>query len=195
MGNRKTKESATPEPPKKKRGRPRKLDSKPLHKKPEPPKKKRGPYRKKHPVDAALKNIDFVQQIKQAAESAAPEQSEQARTKAAKKAMIAAMKANLFNISESCRITGINRGTYYLWIENDPDFKSEIDLLSEEQKDFAESCLFTAMKQLDSQLIKFYLKTRCRDRGYIENSPSPPKENERKSDALLLQAIETMIKE
>jgi len=172
----------------KKRGRPRKQPPTEIiaefteHTKP----KKKTAARKKKPPKQQQKKPE-------APEVQSVITGEQLRTTLAKRAMIEAMTATVGVISEACIMAGITRPTYYDWMRNDPEFKAAIGQAFEEQKDFAESCLIRGMRMLDASLIKFFLKTKCRDRGYIEISSAPPEAPEKKSDALLLQSIEKML--
>lgn len=78
------------------------------------------------------------------------------------------MHKTLGNISEACIQTGISRQTYYNWLKAHPDFAEEIGNIIEESVDFAESRLKQLMREGNPTAIIFYLKTRGKERGYIE---------------------------
>jgi hypothetical protein len=87
-----------------------------------------------------------------------------------KVAMIKALESNLGNITEACSRVGISRQTYYEWYHLDPDFKLEVETIPERIKDFVETAL---MKQIGSGIPSstiFFLKTKAKDRGYIEET-------------------------
>lgn len=102
------------------------------------------------------------------------------------------------NISATCRALGISRFLYYKWLEDDK-FSASIREMDESFKDFAEKTLYDILTPHDevteitkeiydkkqgvitlteTKTVKnavntigliFYLKTKARDRGYIEN--------------------------
>jgi len=75
---------------------------------------------------------------------------------------------NLGNISQTCKMIGIDRKTYYNWIKTDMIFKSQIDDILESKIDFVESKLLEKIKENDLRAIIFYLKTKAKHRGYSE---------------------------
>lgn len=99
-------------------------------------------------------------------------------TKVKQKAMVAAMKSTLGNVSASIEAMvkaakgdsryAITRTTHYEWMKTDPDYKKAIEDVVEGQKDFVEAALFRNIKDGREASTIFYLKTKARDRGYIE---------------------------
>lgn len=112
-----------------------------------------------------------------------------------KKLLLEALKKTLGNISVASDTIGIDRSTYYDWCHKDPNFKRAIENLQEYYVDFVETKLYERingkefieetievdknqkMKSIkrtkkivlpDAQLIQFYLKTKGKNRGYIE---------------------------
>ena len=103
-----------------------------------------------------------------------------------KKAMIDALKKSLGIVTKACESVGIDRQTHYNWLESDPEYKKEVESISEMAIDFAESKLFEKINGVqigktdkDGELIVydqppsdaaviFYLKTKGKKRGYIE---------------------------
>lgn len=99
----------------------------------------------------------------------------------------------------ACNNVGINRTTYYRWMEMYPDFKEAVEEINESVIDFVESKLIekvngiTVRKGVDDEsgediiydlppsdtAIIFFLKTRAKKRGYIERSEfaNPPGES------------------
>lgn len=84
-----------------------------------------------------------------------------------KQAMIVAMANKLGVISHACEEVGINRTTYYEWMEKDEDFRDKINALNELVLDEIEAEALRRMKTSDAVLI-FLMKTKLRGRGYTE---------------------------
>jgi len=71
-------------------------------------------------------------------------------------------------ISDACTAMGVARQTVYNWMANDPEFENMVALIEDETIDFAESKLFENInKGFEASLI-FFLKTRGKRRGYVE---------------------------
>ena len=87
-----------------------------------------------------------------------------------KKAMIKALHDTLGVVSHACEAVGINRTTHYRWLEEDEQYKKEVESVQDFQLDFVESKLFDNIRNNDVTSTIFYLKTRGRSRGYIERS-------------------------
>jgi|TARA_R110002012_G_C11258314_1_gene567718 aspartate ammonia-lyase len=85
-----------------------------------------------------------------------------------KKALIEALKKSLGIVTTACKQVGIDRTTYYRYYNNDKKFRAEVDDLINHQKDFVESKLMKRIANDDTTSIIFYLKTKAKDRGYVE---------------------------
>ena len=94
--------------------------------------------------------------------------------KSRQRAWIDAYKAKLFNVSKACKAVGIDRSTYYRWLENDADFAQAVQEAREERLDFIESKLMEIIAEGDTQAIIFALKTLGKHRGYQERQEAPP---------------------
>lgn len=71
-------------------------------------------------------------------------------------------------ISYACQASGISRRTYYNWMEKNGKFKEAVNELQEEVIDRVESKLLTKINDEDLTAIIFYLKTKGKNRGYVE---------------------------
>ena len=71
-------------------------------------------------------------------------------------------------VSDACDACALSRRVYYNYYRDDPDFAELAEEAKEVAKDFVESKLFENIEAGDVISIIFYLKTRCKDRGYIE---------------------------
>jgi len=77
-------------------------------------------------------------------------------------------KANAGLVATACSKFGITRACYYNWYKENPEFAVECDNIQEAQIDMAESSLLSKIKEKDLGATIFYLKTKGRNRGYIE---------------------------
>lgn len=87
-----------------------------------------------------------------------------------KKAFIEAYEKSFGNILVSCKTVGIARQTYYNWIEQDLEFKKELESIEPKERflDFLEGKLVEKINKGDTTSIIFALKTRGKKRGYVE---------------------------
>ena len=115
-----------------------------------------------------------------------PIQSEQKRTKEAKKAVLLALEGTLGVITKACQIADVSRTQFYKWVKDDSDFAEAVEEMSEIALDFVESKLFEKISGVemvkydkhgvpivytqapDTIACIFYLKTRGKERGYVE---------------------------
>ena len=106
-----------------------------------------------------------------------------------KKQMIEALQVSLGIVTSACKAVGISRITHYQWLKDDEDYKTEVESISDIALDFVESKLFqkitgvTVQSGLDKEgepivyevppsdtACIFYLKTKGKNRGYIERT-------------------------
>lgn len=87
-----------------------------------------------------------------------------------KKAVIEAYIKSFGNISSACRAAGINRQTYYNWLNKDKDFKTAIENSGADEYflDFLDSKLVDRINNNSDACLIFALKTKGKKRGYIE---------------------------
>ena len=85
-----------------------------------------------------------------------------------KKLFLEHFEINATNIKRTCDAVGIGRGTYYRWVESDPDFKHDIDDIHEGFIDEVESLLYKNIQAGHEAYIFFFLKCKGKGRGYIE---------------------------
>ena len=77
------------------------------------------------------------------------------------------MVRSFWTVTTACKKLGIWRSRHYKWMDTDPEYKRAITTIKEITVDFAEAALFWHMQEYYQPVI-FFLKTRGRDRGYIE---------------------------
>ena len=85
-----------------------------------------------------------------------------------KKLMYEALTSQLGVVTAAAKLVGIDRTTHYKWLKEDENYKQWIEELPEIALDFAENALFKLMKTGTPSSIIFYLKTKGKERGYIE---------------------------
>lgn len=91
-----------------------------------------------------------------------------ARLAPRKQLMINYLIDSLGNVWLSCEKLGIARNTHYRWLKEDPAYAELVADIPEIVKDFAEASLLNQIKQGVPSSTIFFLKTKARDRGYIE---------------------------
>ncbi len=93
------------------------------------------------------------------------------RREARKKKFIKLYKQSFGNINYCCQQIGISRASFYVWRNNDLDFRKRIQQIQCQQDllDFTEQHLVTNIRAGDSKLIKFVLQTKGKNRGYQKN--------------------------
>ena len=94
-----------------------------------------------------------------------------------KTAMLEALSKTLGLVSHACKIVGIDRSTHYEWLRNDEEYKLAVESTNELVLDMVESSLYKQINQGNPAATIFFLKTRGKKRGYIEDQPQqhPPK--------------------
>ena len=97
------------------------------------------------------------------------------RTSLKKKAFLDALVNNDGNVTKACDSSGIGRTTFYRWKDEDQDFAASVESVNESLLDTAESELHKLIKKGNVTAIIFYLKTRGKERGYIERTETDSK--------------------
>jgi transcriptional regulator of acetoin/glycerol metabolism len=85
-----------------------------------------------------------------------------------KKALVEALEKSLGVVSTACKAAGISRDTHYRWLKEDPEYKAQVEELSEVAVDFAESHLHKLIRDGNPAATIFFLKTKGKNRGYVE---------------------------
>ena len=87
-----------------------------------------------------------------------------------KKSMVAALEESIGIVSTACKEVGISRETHYKWYRNDSDYAKDVDSVADLALDFAESSLHQQIKAGNPTSTIFFLKTKGKNRGYIEHT-------------------------
>ncbi len=86
-----------------------------------------------------------------------------------KEQMIEALEDSLGIITTACKTVGISRDTFYLMYQNDDEFAKRVDAVNDYTMDFVEGKLLNAIRMNDHQMIRFYMKSKGKKRGYGSN--------------------------
>ncbi len=87
-----------------------------------------------------------------------------------KKALLTALSQSLGVVTMACKVVGVERGTFYRYVNEDPEFKKAVDDVENIALDFAESQLHKQIREGEVSSTIFYLKTKGKKRGYIERT-------------------------
>jgi len=72
-------------------------------------------------------------------------------------------------ITDACKLFGTSRETFYKHFRASEDFRNACEKAGDIALDFVESALFKQIKAGNTQATIFYLKTKGKKRGYVEN--------------------------
>lgn len=73
-------------------------------------------------------------------------------------------------VTNACKKANVSRGQFYRWWNEDDKFRQECDDIQEQAIDFVESQLFKQIQEGNITGQIFYLKTKGKNRGYIEKT-------------------------
>jgi hypothetical protein len=90
------------------------------------------------------------------------------KSKQKQKKFLEAFEKSYGVISYACKAANISRQTYYNWRKNDPEFDVKANEIEETAIDIAEGKLFAQIGSGNITAIIFYLKTKGKKRGYVE---------------------------
>ncbi len=89
------------------------------------------------------------------------------KTDTIKKAVLESLEKSLGVVTTAVKQVGIARSTFYEWLK-DPEFKKSVDDIQNIALDFAESQLHKQIRDGNTSATIFYLKTKGKNRGYVE---------------------------
>ena len=93
-----------------------------------------------------------------------------AKINSPKENMILALTKALGVVSTACLKAGICRKSHYDWMIADPVYNAQVMDIKNIAIDFVESKMFGQINNGDAGLIKYYLGTQGRNRGYVEKT-------------------------
>ena len=89
------------------------------------------------------------------------------KTEHKKKALLDALEKSLGVVTTACKKVGIGRTMFYEYMKDD-NFREQVDDLQNVALDFAESQLHKQIQDGNTAATIFYLKTKGKNRGYVE---------------------------
>ena len=87
-----------------------------------------------------------------------------------KKRLLEALQKSLGVVTTACNIAGVSRKTHYNYCDADEEYKQAVQDIEDVVLDFVESKLHQSIEQGNITAIIFTLKTKGKQRGYIEKS-------------------------
>ena len=94
--------------------------------------------------------------------------SDEEKRKRKKTQFLKFLKEGMGIVSYACEKCNISRQTFYNWKDNDDEFAQQADDIQEITVDMAESKLLSSINEGNVAAIIFYLKTKGKKRGYVE---------------------------
>lgn len=97
-----------------------------------------------------------------------------------KKKLLAALEQSLGIATDAIKICGLGSATHQRYKRDDPEYRSAVEDIEEMVLDYVESKLLELIKSGKEASTIFYLKTKGKKRGYIEQPgyEIPPDESE-----------------
>jgi len=90
------------------------------------------------------------------------------KTELHKKAVIDALEKTLGVVTTACKQVGIGRTQFYEWLKTDEEFRKQVEDIQNVALDYAESQLHKQIGDGSTAATIFYLKTKGKNRGYVE---------------------------
>ena len=90
------------------------------------------------------------------------------KTEQHKKAMLKALEKSLGVVTTACKAAKVGRTQFYEWLKVDKEFAAAVKDVENIALDFAESQLHSQIHGGNTSATIFYLKTKGRNRGYVE---------------------------
>ena len=85
-----------------------------------------------------------------------------------KKALLEALEKTLGIVTTACKLVGVDRGSFYRYVNEDEDFAKAVKDVENITFDFVESQLHKQIKDNNTASTIFYAKTKMKNRGYVE---------------------------
>ena len=86
------------------------------------------------------------------------------------KAMLEALEKSLGVVATASKACGLHRSSHYVWMQESPTYAEAYHEIKELVLDFAESHLHQLIAKGDVASTIFFLKTKGKNRGYVERT-------------------------
>lgn len=93
---------------------------------------------------------------------------EQAGTALKRERLLKALQKNMGLVTYAARAANVSPWFYYEQYKNNPEFKRAVDEIQDNRLDMAEAMLLRKIQEGNDTCLIFYLKTKGKNRGYIE---------------------------
>lgn len=87
-----------------------------------------------------------------------------------KKDLLLALEKSLGIVTTACKAVGLDRTTFYRYINEDAEFAAQVKDIESIALDFVESKFHKQIEKGDTTACIFYLKTKGKHRGYVERT-------------------------
>lgn len=94
--------------------------------------------------------------------------NQQIKTEQRQAMMIKALKKTLGVVTPALKAAQVSRHLHYRWLREDEEYKKKVEQCLEAALDFAETNLYKQIEAGQTQATIFLLKTRGKNRGYVE---------------------------
>jgi hypothetical protein len=85
-----------------------------------------------------------------------------------KEEMIRALESTLGIVSAALKMVDMNKNMHYRWIKDDEEYAAKVKEIQNVTLDFVENQLLKQIREGNTQATIFYLRTKGKERGYIE---------------------------
>lgn len=113
------------------------------------------------------------------------------KTEKQKEDLIQAYKSTMGNVSLAVEKVGLSRTTFYNYMKEDEEFRKACNDIDERNLDFAESQLLKQIRDDNTTSLIFYLKTKGKNRGYVERQELTGKDGVKVFDVKIIDGEET----
>lgn len=105
-----------------------------------------------------------------------------------KQALLEALTASLGIVTTACRKANVARTSHYRWMENDPEYAEQVRDIQEQAIDFVESHLHQRIAEGNPACTIFYMKTKGKNRGYVERQEIEHTDNSLKVEVEIVKS-------
>lgn len=107
-----------------------------------------------------------------------------------KKKVLEALEKSFGVVTTACKAVGVGRTQFYQWCKDDAEFKKQVDDINNIALDMAESQLHKQIIGGNTSATIFYLKTKGKNRGYVERTEHTGFEGTKLFDVEIVTRIE-----